>query len=101
MLAFQRRLCQPCIGEDLRVPHLFEVRCTPAGHHHHQQQQRHEELKTLDFHLRACVYKGNYTHIFTPSRAQMDGWMDPIGNQHLDLGNEQAPYRDGRRIPRR
>ena len=34
-------------------------------------------------------------------RAAMDGWMDPIGNQHLDLGNEQSPYRDGRRIPRR
>ena len=23
----------------------------------------------------------------------MDGWMDPIGNKHLDFGNEQAPHR--------
>ena len=33
--------------------------------------------------------------------AASDGWMDPIGNQHLDLGNEQSPHRGGRRIPRR
>ena len=40
------------------------------------------------------------SHVQTVSDRQ-DGWMDPIGNQHLDLGNEQSPYRDGRRIPRR
>ena len=32
---------------------------------------------------------------------ERDGWMDPIGDKHLDLGNEQSPYRDGRRVPRR